>query len=798
MKTIEDVLDQPSLKRLQKDYAERKTGRGLVFFVGSGLSSSAGLPDWSSLAEKLSRECKHVLEVNQISHSQLGPLYARLVSEPILWKKFSLIKEIKFSLIKEILGQTSFPAAVKTLLSTDDIKVPRSYDLISSMDVAGFISLNIDRFLIKAINIAITDPIYPVYGKDAAGRLHELTRNRPFLYQPHGLITSESSWVFTEEDFEELCQSPLHDEFLTSIFLRDTVVFIGISADDAGASLRLAKLNERGLGSQSHYWITTTSHIEKRDWAEKSGIQQILYPASLGHDFCISKIITSIKEYTSFDLVLNNPVTGFIEKEKDNITISPSELFKLDDIDRIRIILNKIIENSAENGEISYENYSKICKNYARAIHSSYMMPTGEGEERWFGYKISGKSLGGKTIGRVMPALNKDNEPVAIKILDQRRYSNELYLSAFRRGIKALKILANRGVEGTVNVRDAYELPPTIVMNYLNCASLEDSVVSGKLSSLNALRAMRSAAQTILQAHLLPEIVLHRDIRPSNILLEGFDWVDGSFESVKVIDFDLGWHSGALGDDFIRSDRDTLGFQAPEQLQHSDSARRRTTLIDSFGLGATLYFCMANKSPELGYDRDPKWPKAVRDSFSRRFRENPEVCRFLSELVQSAMHDNANSRISVSEIRERLKDAIHWIENNSEKCSSDFIAEIIYSISSSYDYECDVRRKMFTYSTLSGLDVDISHDFLDNQFKINFSYSKPGNVDNSRADKVISLLQRDFTSFFSSIELIRNSFAFTGSREFSARVAISPSYVMAHPWEIATCVKVFSQKLNIQ
>lgn len=60
---------------------------------------------------------------------------------------------------------------------------------------------------------SLHDPVHPVYGKDGRGRLQELTRSKPFLYQPHGSITSEKSWVFTEEDFEDLCQSPLHDEF---------------------------------------------------------------------------------------------------------------------------------------------------------------------------------------------------------------------------------------------------------------------------------------------------------------------------------------------------------------------------------------------------------------------------------------------------------------------------------------------------------------------------------------------------------------------------------------------------------
>ncbi|WP_444464189.1 protein kinase domain-containing protein [Rhodobacter capsulatus] len=790
MNNLDDVLSQPTLQRLKTAYAEKKTGRGIVFFVGSGLSRPAGLPDWKSLAEILTEECRKLVEINKISQANLGPLYAKMIAESNLWRKFSLIKEI--------LGDTSFPASVKMLLSTDGKPIPRAYELMCRMDISGFVSLNIDNFLSGSIRSSLHDPAHPVYGKDGRERLQELTRSKPFLYQPHGSITSEKSWVFTEEDFEELCLSPLHDEFLSSVFLRDTVIFIGITADDVGASLRLAKLNEKGLRPQSHFWITTTAHIEKRDWAEENGIQQILYPSALGHELCLSAIFEAVKSHISVDVPITAPVTGFLGSDRITGKISPADLFKLDDIDEIRLTLNSIIKEHTVSGEISYDKYSSICKEYARAIHSCYMMPSGVGGEKWFGYKITGQALGGKTMGRIVPALDSSGHPVAVKILDQRRYSDELYLSAFRRGIKALKILAERGVDGTVNVRDAYELPPTIVMDYINCASLEDAVSSANFSARDCLHVIRSASETVLKAHLLPEIVLHRDIRPSNILLEAFDWGDGTFKGVKVIDFDLAWHVGALGEDFIRSDRDSLGFQAPEQIKGGNSAQRRTTLIDSFGLGATLYFCITRTNPELGFEKDLHWEKKVLDHTTRRFRDNPELSIFLSAIVVDSMRENVATRISVSEMHDRLEDAMNWLSGDTGSCSMDFLAEMVCSLSTPSNYQVDSRRKLFTFNTSSGLTVTFAHDFLDAAFDINFNYLKPGNVDNGRADKILNQLKSSFPEFFQKADPSRTSFAFTGSREFAARVTLNQALVKKDPWVAAECVKAFCRKLNIQ
>jgi eukaryotic-like serine/threonine-protein kinase len=790
VKTIQDVLDQQSLKNFAKSYSERKSGRGPVFFVGSGLSRSAGLPDWSELATKLMAQCKALVEVNQLSEANLRPLYSKLTSEEDLWKKFSLIKEI--------LGNTSFAASVKSILDTDGRPIPNSYLRICELEASGFISLNIDAFLYGAMQKTASTTVYPVYGKDAADRLGELIRSTPFLYQPHGSIASDSSWVFTESDFRELCESALHDEFLTSIFLRDTVVFVGISAHDVGASLRLSDLYKKKLKPGSHYWITTTSHMEKRSWAEDNGIQQILYPSDLGHEFCIEQIVSFVRKYKSVDEKISAPITGLAVSSHSEQLPSPDQLFKLDDIDEIRLILNEIIKRATVDGEISFENYSKICRLYSRAIHSCYMMPAGEAGEKWFGYQITGKALGGKTIGRIVPALNNSGRPVAIKILDQRRYSDELYLSAFRRGVKALKILNSRGVGGTVPVLDAYEVPPTIVMDFVNCSSLEEAVKASAIAPIDGLRAMRSAANTVLQAHLLPEIVLHRDIRPSNLLLENFDWTSGKFDRTLVIDFDLAWHRGALGDDFIRSERDSLGYQAPEQLQTGDSSSRRHTSVDSYGLAATVYFCLSGSSPDIRQAHDEAWSERVKTLALRRFKESPEIAPFLSSLVFDGMAQQIADRVSVAEIHDRLDDAVKWLEGSYAKCSLDFLSEMVCSISTPSSYMADARRKVFSFHLSSGLSADFKYDFLDNEVEIEFNYVKPGNVDNGRADKTLNKLKQEFTSLFSSVDPKRTTFSFGGSRQFTGKVSLDVRVIRVSPFEVSSCVQKMIRYVSIQ
>jgi len=636
-----------------------------------------------------------------------------------------------------------------------------------------------------------------VYGKSETDKLTVLLREKPYLYQPHGHISAESSWVFTEEDFDELLNSPVHENFLNATFLLNRVIFLGISADDIGASGRLVALRDRGLSTLSHYWITSDSHIEKRDWAEANGIQQIVYPVSLGHEECICRIIDKINSFVSYDSVNKTPIVG---SSSANIVPPSEELYKMDDIDQIRISLNTLIQSYKNpNGEIEYSVYKEFCKKYARSIHASYMMPSEDGEEQyWFGYRIRGVPLGGKTIGRVFSATDQAGEPVAIKILDQRRYSDELYLSAFRRGVTSLKILAKNKIDGIVPIRDAYEVPPTIVMDLENCVSLRGVIEANSLHSVvKRLIIVIRTSEIVLKAHMLPEIILHRDIRPSNILLIGYDWSAEECEAVKVIDFDLSWYKGAVGEDFVRTDRDTLGFQAPEQFEGSATKNRRSTLIDSYGLGATLFYAIASRNPPLKAAREKSWSEDVRRACSVSFQSVPEIVPFLSRTIMQATRDRTDERISVSEIKDKLTDVVSWINDRRLECTQGFIAEMICSLSAYSEYDVDAKEHVFSFSTSHGLTVSYEYDFLEDFILCRMIYEKPANVHNSRADAVLNKLKGEFNSYFESIHTEKLYFKFVGTREFQARASFRVPIATKRAEDISRVIKRISQVLTI-
>jgi len=85
--------------------------------------------------------------------------------------------------------------------------------------------------------------------------------------------------------------------------------------------------------------------------------------------------------------------------------------------------------------------------------------------------------------------------------------------------------------------------------------------------------------------------VVHRDVKPSNVLL-------GPDDSVKVIDFGLASHEGSTS---LTKSTDMLGtpfYMSPEQIRtHNRELDART---DVFGLGVTLYEMLTGERPFLG------------------------------------------------------------------------------------------------------------------------------------------------------------------------------------------------------
>ncbi len=143
------------------------------------------------------------------------------------------------------------------------------------------------------------------------------------------------------------------------------------------------------------------------------------------------------------------------------------------------------------------------------------------------------------------------------------------------------------------------------------------------------------------------EGMIHRDIKPTNILLEEQSGL------IKVTDFGLARRISYHGP--LHSPLGTPGFAPPEQLKRGTWADGK---VDIFSLGALMYYLAANKAAYGHYDmvmfvEDEKpLPKIVPPK-----ELNPGVPDALNDVIVHALAYNPDDRIqTVLELRGRLKE----------------------------------------------------------------------------------------------------------------------------------------------
>ncbi len=188
-----------------------------------------------------------------------------------------------------------------------------------------------------------------------------------------------------------------------------------------------------------------------------------------------------------------------------------------------------------------------------------------------------------------------------------------------------------------------------IAMRYVEGRDLGERLQGGRLDPADAIGILGQVASALDAAHARG--LVHRDVKPSNVLLDAGARPDGS-DHVYLADFGL---TSTVSDD---SDRDaanlmgTIDYIAPEQIAGEEVDGR----ADVYSLGCVLYECLVGRPP-FGRDSElavvfahleaeppapsaerPELPPALDAVIARALAKEPEErhgsCR---ELVQAAL-----------------------------------------------------------------------------------------------------------------------------------------------------------------
>src|ERR1051326_3571933 len=231
---------------------------------------------------------------------------------------------------------------------------------------------------------------------------------------------------------------------------------------------------------------------------------------------------------------------------------------------------------------------------------------------------------------------------VAIKVLALALSTSG---SARQRFLREARAAAAVRDEHVIDIHAVEEKPvPFLVMEYVHGPTLQQKLDKmGPLPAKEILRIGYQTATGLAAAH--KQGLIHRDVKPSNILLEN------GVERVKLSDFGL---ARAVDDASLTQSGLVAGtpmYMSPEQAQGAPVDHR----TDLFSLGSVLYALCTGHSP-FRADSTMAVLKRVCDDTPRAIREvNPEIPEWLVDVVNRLLAKRPEDRFqSAREVADLL------------------------------------------------------------------------------------------------------------------------------------------------
>ena len=228
---------------------------------------------------------------------------------------------------------------------------------------------------------------------------------------------------------------------------------------------------------------------------------------------------------------------------------------------------------------------------------------------------------------------------VAVKVLNLEVEASSQHLARLRDEARMLGLVRHRalvGVDGLVKLLDRW----TVVMEYVDGVSLGQLLQSvGPFPLAIALQVVEEVASGLHAAYTAtdrdgaPLNLLHRDVKPSNVLMEGRTPILIDFGLARVADDPKLTHTGWL--------LGTPGYLAPEILYGEDA----TTASDVHSWAATVAYAGLGRPP---FGRGPSM--AIMDRVRRGQFDLEGLPPELHQVVAAALDPEPRKRPTLEQI----------------------------------------------------------------------------------------------------------------------------------------------------
>ncbi len=238
---------------------------------------------------------------------------------------------------------------------------------------------------------------------------------------------------------------------------------------------------------------------------------------------------------------------------------------------------------------------------------------------------------------------------VAIKILNERYANDDLFIERFRREAKSAAGLSHPNI---VSIYDRGEAEGTyyIAMEVIEGRSLKELILThGALPIDTAIAYAKQLLEALRFAH--HHGIIHRDIKPHNVLVSTGPQVKATAPRLKVTDFGIARH-GASQMTEAGSIMGTAQYLSPEQARGAPV----TAASDLYSAGVVLYEMLTGKVPFTGDSAIEIAMKHVNELPKPPSKLRPEIPPELDQVVlRSLAKDPADRYQTADEFIEDLE-----------------------------------------------------------------------------------------------------------------------------------------------
>lgn len=250
-------------------------------------------------------------------------------------------------------------------------------------------------------------------------------------------------------------------------------------------------------------------------------------------------------------------------------------------------------------------------------------------------YKIKSElgSGGMATVYRAFDPIS--NREVAIKVLPRELLNNLVTRARFKRELKLVASLEHPAIVPVYDVGGDDDHQPYFVMRYMSGGSLSDMIKKGKFSLRDAALIIERLASALDHAH--SRGVIHRDIKPDNVLFDGSN-------NPYLSDFGVAKVTETLVSVTGREVLGTPAYLSPEQALGEPVDHR----ADIYGLGAILYEMLTGERP---FGKDTVIGLAlqhVNDPVPNILKIRPDLPGEVDVIIKTAMAKNREKRYATA------------------------------------------------------------------------------------------------------------------------------------------------------